>query len=186
MKTLPRALVILAAIAVPAGGQKVSTGSGLVTARDLTFSITAPAGWVLDNQKTRKDGPLVVIYREGDDWRTGDCVMYVNTLAAVDQSPERFAHSVEADSGRWLGLDSAAVIRRAPPLRTADGRRATVLRYASGSLPSYEAVAYISEPSVLPLLVLTARTRVAFERSLPDFERLVRSYAPTHLRAQMQ
>jgi hypothetical protein len=61
-------------------------------------------------------------------------------------------------------------------LSTADGRVALVRTFRYRAPANVEAVAYVRERTVTPMVVLSARTDADYEQALPDFRMLVRSY----------
>jgi len=173
--SLQLAALALSALATPCLGQAPG-GRGIVYGPHHVFIVEAPPGWVLDNQVGRSRGLVAVFYREGQSWRTGDAVMYVNT-AVPDSGTTADPFRVIADDSLRFTKDAPGVrIGLAPSLRTKDGRVAHVRHFSGDPNGNWEAVAYIAEATVTPLLVLTARTRVAFEEALPAFARLVQSY----------
>ena len=176
-----RSLLHLAALALNAIAAsslaQAPGGSGIIYGPRHAFMVEAPPGWVLDNQAGRARGLVAVFYRAGQSWQGGDAVMYVNTAVPDSGSVADPLRVIADDSLRFTQQARGIRIELAPSLRTRDGRVSHV-RYFSGDPDgNWEAVAYIAETTVTPLLVLTARTRVAFRAALPAFSRLVQSYS---------
>ncbi len=151
-------------------------GAGIVYGSHHAFTVEAPPGWVLDNQAGQPNGLVAVFYRTGESWEHGTAVMYVNTSSpdsGQDADPLRV---IADDSAHFVSEAPGISIRTAPSLHTSDGRIAYV-RYFAG-LPNgrFEAVAYVAEKTLTPMIVLTSRTRAAFEAALPAFAQLVGSY----------
>jgi hypothetical protein len=71
---------------------------------------------------------------------------------------------------------SAVVFATLLSVRTADGRRVFMRKFAGGGYGSIDVVAYIDEQTVTPLIVLSTRTATQLTGALPDF---VRSCGPT-------
>lgn len=149
--------------------------SGLVYSDSASFWIDAPAGWVLDAEAGRRDGPIVVLYRQGQSWRTGEPVMYANVMTANGTS---IAAAIRADSSEWGTQVKDLVFRARDSVATAGGGFAQIRVFESASTRHYETVAYLAGPKRVWLLVLTARSAAAHENAFADFLTLVKSYAP--------
>ncbi len=101
--------------------------------------------------------------------------MYANSgTPTADGRLETFIEK-ETDSFRQDSPDIR--VTRGNPLITADGSRAEI-RYLSGdTFGNSEAVAYIKAGKTVAMLVLTSKTRTAYETGLIAFTSLVKSYA---------
>ena len=173
------ALMLMAvhASAVLGHAQQVPGGQGIIYGPRHVFSVTAPPGWVLDNQAGQVDRLVAVFYREGESWRDGVAVMYVNTVVPDSGHPASPAQVMQDDSARFMREVRGMQVSPAASLHTSDQRVAEVRHFVSEVSGTFEAVAYVAERTVTPVIVLTARSRAAFEQALPAFEALVGSYA---------
>jgi len=147
-------------------------GTGLIYGTNHAFTLTAPKGWVLDNEAGASEGIYAVFYREGESWKDGTAVMYVNTSGKADRSMEE-----------WIDEDILDFNTDYPDLVVKEGNdilfgkvRALVRYYSSKSYGQNEAVAYINAGKTGVIIVLTSRDKAAFDKALGDFEKLVRSY----------
>lgn len=170
------AVVALNAVAGPSFAQGPG-GGGIIYGPHHAFMIEAPPGWVLDNQAGRSDGLVAVFYQKGQSWRNGDAVMYVNTVVPDSGRTADPLRVIADDSLRFAQRAPRIRIERRPSLHTKDGRTAYVRHFSGDPNGNFEAVAYIAEKTVTPLLVLTARSRGAFDEALPAFAQLVQSYS---------
>jgi hypothetical protein len=170
---LRRALAALAiALAVPAAA---AAQSGIVYGDRGAFRITAPDGWVLDTQSGVPDGVHAAIYPNGGSWSGSPVVMYAH---AVDRDANASAASVIGDDvAEWKQRFADLQVTDAGTLPTAGGKPAAVRYFVSLAGGSWEAVAYVEEPRVVSIVVMTSRTRAGFDQSLPAFAALVNSYA---------
>jgi hypothetical protein len=152
--------------------------SALVYADTASFLLDAPPGWILDCNAGKDQGPLTVLYRVGESWRTGQAVMYATVLRDPARTMVSFSKRVDAEVAEWRrGVPDARVVALAP-IPTKGGARASVRRFQSPAKQLFEVVAYIPRGHIMPLLTMTARTDTAFKHALPAFNRLVQSYAP--------
>jgi hypothetical protein len=148
--------------------------NGLLYGDNHAFFVTAPPGWVLDNRSGVPAGLHAVFYPRGSSWKDSAAVMYAHV---TNREPRDSLNSFITGDIRVVRDRTPKVqVRDESPIVTKHGPVASV-RYFSGDTPrNYEAVAYIAEKRVIVVIALTARTQDAFERSLPSFEKLVRSY----------
>jgi hypothetical protein len=99
--------------------------------------------------------------------------MYANGVHKDIEAKQSFGQFIAADSLHFLQRDPTVRILDAPNLPTEKGKLAVVKKFFYSQ---FEAVAYIDEPKVVVLIVLTARSQRDFERSYSAFEQLVGSY----------
>jgi hypothetical protein len=152
--------------------------STLVYADTASFVLEAPPGWILDCNAGKDQGPLTVLSRVGESWRTGQAVMYASVLTDRGQTRLPFSKRIDAEvAALRRGAPDTRVVAMMP-IRTKDDTRASVRRFQSPSKQLFEVVAYIPRGRIMPLLTMTARSEAAFQAALPAFNRLVQSYAP--------
>lgn len=169
----------LAALGLGAGtsSAQVRGDGGMIYGSNYSFLVDAPTGWIMDLEAGSANGLAAVFYRAGESWADGAAVMYVNTSApdsGQDADPLRI---IAEDSARFVSRAPEVHIVAAPSLQTHDHRVAYV-RYFSGQPNGrYEAVAYIAEHAVTPMIVLSGKTESAFTAALPAFAQLVESYS---------
>ena len=144
----------------------------------VSFWINPPPGWVIDSEAAKGRGPLAVLYRRGESWRSGDAVMYANVIALSDAGPDPLGATIRAEVAHWSAAAGDAVVTSLPDIRSDNGQVASVRKFVSPSRGVHETVAYVRHGASVPLLVLTARSERALERAYPDFRRLVKSYGP--------
>jgi hypothetical protein len=152
--------------------------SGLVYSGSASFWIDAPPGWVLDPDAGRSDGPIVVLYRQGKNWRTSEPVMYANVKRPRESASISVANVIEGDIAEWDAEFADLVVTQGDSVKTAGRQVAAIRVFQSGSANHYEAVAYVAGEQQVWLLVLAARSSATFRIGYPDFLKLVKSYAP--------
>jgi hypothetical protein len=158
--------------------QRTCKGASSLVYRDsVSFFLDAPKGWILDCEAGRGDGPLTVVYRVGESWHDGQAVMYANMLSLEPGAHLTFAKRIDAEVRDWKARAGDAVVTREPVIRTGAGIVVPVRRFVSKSHGLREIVAYIPRGRDMPVLAMTARSAQAFDKALPAFQALVRSYA---------
>lgn len=169
-------LPILLLLCVPAFAQKPDEGigSGIIYGTNHAYALSAPKGWVMDNQAGVSQGVFAVFYPSGSSWGKRSVVMYTNVL---QKSPNQtFAEVIAAEQADSIKNLPGLKITDAPALPTRKDNPATVKYLSGGSEGTFEAIAYINEPKLVVLLVMTAQNKTDFDKSLPAFAELVKSY----------
>jgi hypothetical protein len=150
---------------------------GLIYGEDHSFWLSAPKGWVLDNQAGVSQGLHAVFYPKGSTWATATTVMYANVAHKGKKGEETLQAVMDGDAARFRERAPQLVVKRAKDLTTRDEKKAVVRYFSGDAWGSFEAVAYLDEKKVIVILVMTSKTRKGFEASLPVFAELVGSYA---------
>lgn len=170
--TLRLALLILSLTVATASAAEPQTG--IVYGDSHAFFVTAPPGWVLDNQSGLRNGVHAAFYPEGSSWRDSPAVMYAN---GVTRSREETVDSFIADDIQtFRGRAPQIQVKEGSPIKTKDGRIALIRYFSGDQSGNHEAVAYIAEKKAFIVLALSARTQDAYQRSLQSFGELVRNY----------
>jgi hypothetical protein len=156
------------------GTSAFAQGRGLVYGKDHAFFIDAPAGWIVDNRAGISEGLRAVFYPTGSSWQASPAVMYANVgYATEDRKLESF---IQADLDKFRHDSPTIRSMNGTPIVTASGSSAEV-RYLSGDrFGNSEAVAYIPEGQHVVMLVLTSKTKPAYQHALHAFITLVKSY----------
>jgi hypothetical protein len=102
--------------------------------------------------------------------------MYVNTSAPDSGMTADPLARARADSIEFVHSNPGIKITVADTIGISDELYAVVRHFAGDLHGNFEAVAYVSEKTITPQIVLTCQTEEAFIESLPAFKQLVRSY----------
>ena len=164
------------ALALGASGSITEGGSGMVYGRYGAFNLTAPKGWMLDNESAVDQGIHAVFYPKGSNWADGAVVVYAQARPKEGkiQTPDDVAKNTVATfradgSPKYDG-------KRVKVLKTEGGTEAVIYHFEGDQWGNHEAVAYFPEAKAINFLVLTARNGKDFKDALPAFEELVKSY----------
>lgn len=151
--------------------------TGILYGPGHAYALSAPDGWVLDNESGVDQGLHAVFHPDGGSWDQSAAVMYTNVVALGGEGPASLEEVITEDiasarrSAEGIRVDPAASISTRE-----QGRRATVYDFSHDAHGNRERVAYIGEPSVVVVIVLTARDKRSFRRSTSAFKALVESY----------
>lgn len=174
-KSLWLFLFLFLATALPVrGAADDGMNAGLVYGKQHSFLISAPAGWVLDNQSGAAQGLHAVFYPQGSSWKYSAVVMYANT--ARRKKGDTLDSFINYDVSVFRDQRRAQKIEDGPSLATGDGRRVPVKYFLGDLNGNYEAVAYVEEKYIVVYLVMTSRSEELFNEDLPAFQKLVASY----------
>lgn len=164
----------------PTSGSKTTVQSGkettLLYGDDHVFAICAPQGWVIDDTSGMGSRIRVVLYPKGQKWATASTVMYANPLHQDAKRPKALRDMIERDVASFRKNNPKGVVLNGPVMPTATEKRAEVRFFSHEGGQPHEAVAYVAEDELVMLLVLSARTAEDFNKALPAFQLLVKSY----------
>jgi hypothetical protein len=177
MRAIQRVAVclILALVVSPTLPSRASdAAAGIIYGPDHAFAVTAPSGWVLDNESGVGQGLWAVLYPTGSSWRDSNVVMYINTASkAEDPTLEGL---IKGDLERQRKESPSLTITPGEPLALPDGPKALVNHFSGDKWGNHESVAYIEAPTVWVMVVLSSRDEPAYKAALPAFSDLVKSY----------
>jgi mannitol/fructose-specific phosphotransferase system IIA component len=169
-------LIFLFALGTVAQQSTDSLGAGVITyAQGGAFMVAAPPGWVTDRETGQKLGVCCVFYPAGSTWDDAETIMYTEIVEKNEQ---------HANLKAFMAFDIEQFRMNNPELIFEDGdsvhwgAKTAVVRFFHGiNKGSSEAVAYIDEPKIIAVLVMSAKSQKALDNSLPLFRNFVRSYA---------
>ena len=160
---------------ITAFGQE-GLNTGILYGENHAFSLTAPDGWVLDNQSGASQGLHAVFYEHGQSWRDATTVMYANTASLEDEAHKTLEELIKYDLDKFKNNYSDIQITGSKDITTKEGVIAK-LKYLSGkSYGNYEAIPYIYAGKTGVMIILSSRAKDEFENSLTAFESLAKSY----------
>lgn len=170
-------MYISAVPALSAESKKSKNDSGIIYGNNHSFMLTAPNGWVLDNKSGVPNGLHAVLYPVGSSWTNATAVMYANTVDKSVSGNETLDKVIEHDVDTFKKRSQNLALKEGDFLSTSSQNKKATAKHFSGDLyNNYEAVAYIDENKVVVIIVLSAKNRDAYEKSLPSFKELVGSY----------
>ncbi|MBS1766851.1 MAG: hypothetical protein JST05_05535 [Acidobacteria bacterium] len=147
--------------------------SGIIYGDDHAYALTAPKGWVLDNQVWADQGIFAVFYPKGSSAK-GNWVAYSRVM---DLNPKGLLAAATADLESIRQESPHYSWRRLPDLHTSDKSTALVFSASGDSFGNAEFLAYIQAPTKVVFICAVTRTPKNLERLREPFEAIVRSYA---------
>ena len=173
MKRLVSATLIFFACLLSVRAQ---TGAGgFVLGKTMAYFLEAPKGWVMDAAEGRKYGANAVFHPADKLWPDSKVMIYT-----ISDSKSKDMNSV-ADKVRdtvKMFKDEGSLLHvvKKAPIKSVEGKMAQVYYYSGDKRGNIEAGAYYDEKDCVNFFVLTARDQRTFNRSIPLFESIVRSY----------
>ena len=140
--------------------------------------VDPPPGWVRDDA-AGQELRFNAFARQGESFMKADAVLYANADYRKNTAPT-LAGRIALDRERIMKGDPRAKIAETKAVRNADGK--TLATYAfvpSRRDDSWETVAYDEEGDYYMRFVLSAQTKAAHDKALPDFVAFVRGYSKT-------
>ena len=179
MRTILVAAFLLAAVPTVVRAQDASPrdelGEGAILyGEDFAFMIGAPENWAIDSRIGHQLGVLAVMYPRDPGWTDAPAVMYAAHFDKVDTLT--FAQVVALDLERTRRESPGIEIERVDPIVTSAGDTAVVYHTTGDRHGNHDAVAFVDQPTVVVMVVLTSRAPEAFAAILPAYEKVVASY----------
>jgi hypothetical protein len=150
--------------------------TGIIYGENHSYSLTAPEGWILDNQSGINQGLYAVFYKKGETWASAETVMYTNTASFENTELHNIEDLIKYDIEHFKKEYGTKNISDGKDIRTKDGSIAKVKYFSGDVYGNFEAIAYIGTIKTGIMIVMSTKTKNGFEDSLNDFEELVQSF----------
>ena len=143
---------------------------------DHAFFITAPKGWVLDNETGVPQGVHMAFYPAGHTWSNSPVIVYGRSV-----SKDRTIRSAEDQVARTLkdfhshGSPKYKVAGKSS-LALSNGKKAAIYFYEGDQWGNYEAAGYIEEQDTVNFLVFNAPKKAYFDKHIAAFNKLLSTY----------
>lgn len=128
--------------------------TGIIHGPNHAYMITAPKGWVLDNEVWAEGGIFAVFYKVNCSIDTSPIVAYTMVQEKLPQGIE--AH-IKADMVHTLKGSKTAKVVRHTPIKSGDGRIGIVYSVVGVPKQNPEWMAYIDAPTVYILVSVSVR-----------------------------
>ncbi len=162
--------------------QTLPDGRVVVHLSGLRYAVRPPRDWAItpywstDTSTGDKDDIFIILTPPGQP-RATNAEIFVSLEAFIknDRAPTVAAKLANiAEQRRQRSPDFAVTTQ--PPVPLANRQRAEVYTLSNNPSGDWESVAYIDEGPTAAELMLLGRTKEQFDKALPLFRELVRSY----------
>jgi hypothetical protein len=168
--------ILLLVAPLSASAEITEQGTGMLYGPNHAFFVTAPKGWVLDNESGVKQGIHMVFYPVGYTWANSPVIVYGQSVTK-DAKMRSVKDQVESTIKMFHEKGSTGYkITKETSITFSDGKKASIYYYAGDKWGNFEAAAYFEEKNTINFLVLNARKKPDYDKYLSGFELLVRSY----------
>ena len=153
--------------------QPLEENTGILYGDDHAFALTAPKGWVLDNESGVPDGLYAVFYPKGGSWTGSPTVMYGKGESKDLENHQTIGEFISNDSSQFMRQYPKARISDQPLLRWGSGSKAIVRKFLYSRA---DLIAYIDAPKAVIMVVVSANSPRTLELASNPFKELVASY----------
>jgi hypothetical protein len=173
-----RALLIFA-FAIICSPTSAQTGAGgFVYGKDHAYFLEAPKGWVLDSGDAAKEKVGGVFHPVNAHWPESGVIIYTDFYKKRKglQTP---SDAMRNDVALFQKEGSMIHPAKKPSIKTESGGLVgEVYYFGPDQRGQFDGRAYFTYKGYIDYFVLTARDKATFEKSVPAFEHVVRSYRP--------
>jgi len=144
---------------------------GIVYGPKAAFNISAPEGWVLDNQSGQNQGLPCVLYRKGQSWADGKTVMYAKIASTEYEDVNAFVAMAIKEMAAQHGKPKEKIASG----KTKDGHDYFINEYpATKTYSQWERVAYVQMPHAVAYIVLTSRDKTNYQKDSSALEAMLK------------
>jgi hypothetical protein len=134
---------------------------GIVYGPKAAFNISAPEGWVLDNQSGVSQGLPCVLYPKSESWADARTVMYAKIAGTQFEDLNAFVAMAINEMEKTHGKPKKKIASG----KTADGHDYFINEYpASKTYSQWERVAYVQLPHAVAYIVLSSPDHASYQR----------------------
>jgi tetratricopeptide (TPR) repeat protein len=146
--------------------------AGTVYGPKAGFNISAPEGWVVDNEAGKEQGMPCVLYPKGSSWRDAKTVMYANIAGTEFEGVNAFVAMAIKDMEKIHGRPKEKIASG----KTKDGHDYFINEYpATKTYSQWERVGYVQLPRGVALIVLTSRDKASYQKDSDKLEKVLKS-----------
>lgn len=149
-----------------------------VKTENYQYNFNVPNGWVSD---TAVKGLNSVFYPKTSTWYKSPTVMYINVISLDDKDMANIFRVIDQDIENYYINTPGMKVTYGQKLHFDKGQYLSMVVYLYGASDGATsghslALAYIPQATEMMNIVMSADSREEFEKNLPVFESLVRSY----------
>jgi len=145
---------------------------GTVYGPKAGFNISAPEGWVVDNESGKGQDLPCVLYPKNSSWSDAKTVMYANVAGPEFEGVNGFVETAIQEMKAKHGAPREKIASG----KTKDGHDYFVNEYpATKNYSQWERVGYIQLPQGVAYIVLTSRDRASYQKDSGALEKVLQS-----------
>lgn len=164
-------LVLVSALSPSMLAQETYRG-GIVYGPKAAFNVSAPAGWILDNESGKEQGLPCVLYRKGESWSDAKTVMYAKIASTQFEDVNAFVTMAIKEMKARHGNPKEKIASG----KTRDGHDYFINEYpATTTYPQWERVGYVQLPHAVAYIVLSSRDQASYNKDAPAQQEVLKS-----------
>src|SRR6266516_7447765 len=145
---------------------------GIVHGPKAGFNISAPEGWVVDNQAGVEQGMPCVLYPKVSSWADAKTVMYANMAGAEFEGVNAFVEMAIKEMKAKHGIPKEKIASG----KTQDGHDYFVNEYpATKTYSQWERVGYVQLPRGVAFIVLSSRDHASYKNDSGALEKVLKT-----------
>ena len=145
---------------------------GTVYGPRASFNISAPEGWIVDNQAGVKQGMPCVLYPKGESWSDAKTVMYAKVASPQWEGVNAFVAMAIKEMKATHGTPKEKIGSG----KTKDGHDYFINEYpATKTYSQWERVGYVQLPQGVAYIVLTSRDQVSYQKDSGALEKVLKT-----------
>lgn len=173
-KTVIILFVLLSSIVCRA--QKDTSSTVLLVGRGHSYYLTAPKGWVVDDEIAHDEGIKAVFFPKGESWAGAETAMYTNWAAFDTTKIEKVTDIINKDIQNFKKNSPGMIIKKEKVFFINKQKQVIVYSFINTAENFFEQVAYIEEKKGVVLIILTSTSSAGLEKNKIRFDELIKSY----------
>jgi len=146
---------------------------GIVYGPKAAFNISAPEGWVLDNEFGRDQGMPCVLYPKGSSWSDAKTVMYAKMASTQFEDVNAFVAMAIKEMKKTHGAPKEKIASA----KTRDGHDYFINEYpATKSYSQWERIAYVQLPRAVAYIVLSSRDEASYRKDSDAVQEVLKTF----------
>jgi tetratricopeptide (TPR) repeat protein len=146
--------------------------AGSVYGPKAGFNISAPPGWVVDNEAGKAQDMPCVLYPKGSSWSDAKTVMYANLAGPEWEGVNAFVTMAIEEMKAKRGTPKQKIASG----KTKDGHDYFINEYpATKAYSQWERVGYVQLPQGVAFIVLTSRDQAGLQRDSGALEKVLKT-----------
>jgi len=171
IKLLAFVFLTLAAFSPLLQAQETLPG-GTVYGPKTAFKISAPEGWVVDNEAGKEQDMLCVLYPKGSSWQDAKTAMYANIAGTEFEGVDVFVAMAIKEMEKIRGRPKEKIASG----KTKDGHDYFINEYpATKTYSQWERVGYVQLPRGVAFIVLTSRDKASYQKDSDKLEKVLKT-----------
>ncbi len=149
-----------------------TTPGGIVYGPKASFNISAPEGWVVDNESGKGQDLPCVLYPKGSSWSGAKTVMYAKVASPQWEGVNAFV----AWAIQGMKAKHGTPKEKIASGKTKDGHDYFINEYPATKIYSqWERVGYVQLPQAVAYIVLTSRDQPSYQNDSGALEKVLKT-----------